>query len=667
MGAECVYGPRGSYWPGPKGAVWSHASPRASAATPTRVTLRCTESPGACAARSRRVDSPLHHPPARNETPMFVIPVLLLALQQPAPAAPPAPALPPLPRSSGDTSVFRRLDLPAPTLLREGSGAPGPKYWQQRADYVIRAALDTGAHAITGRETIRYTNHSPDTLRYVWLQVDQNIYREDSRGAVINPTDARWSARGFEGGYVIDTFAVRHATAQGAGRAIPLVTTVNGTMLRADLDRPLPPGGVTTFDIAYRFQVPAHGSDRMGREQFPEGWLYEIAEWYPRMVVYDDVHGWNTDQYLGQGEFYLEYGDIDFSVTVPRNYIVAGSGTLVNPLEVLTAAERGRLTKALRSDTTVAIVTADEAGKPATRPAGRTPTLTWHFSAKNVRDVAWAAAPNFRWDASGWQGILLQSYYPPEANADWANSDKYVHHTISHYSDKWFHYPYPTAINIAGPVGGMEYPMIVFCGDQAGGRNLFGVTTHELGHQWFPMIVGSNERRYAWMDEGFNTFINIYSERAFYHDTLNEGSAGIANWARFAATGRRSPRCSPPTGFRPGSWAPPGTTSRRSASTSCATRSPIPPASTPRSASTSAAGRTSIPRRRTSSAPWRTAWARISPGSGAPGSTGPTCSISRWTRWARRATPRSSISRTTGRSRGRSPCASPSPTGRLKT
>ncbi len=467
---------------------------------------------------------------------MFVAPLLLAALvQQPTILPPPVPGLPAVAR---DTSPFRRLELPAANLLREGSGRPGPRYWQQRVDYTINVALDTTTHTVAGDETIRYTNNSPDTLTYLWLQVDQNIYRTDSRGSFINPSDARWSARGFEGGDMISSFAaVRPGAAKGATRSVALQTTVNGTMLRADLDRPLAPGASVTLAVAYKFQVPEHGSDRMGRQQFGGRWLYEVAQWYPRMAVYDDVRGWNTEQYLGQGEFYLEYGDIDFAITVPRSYVVAATGNLLNPEAVLTAAERARLAGARRADSTVVIIGKTEAGSATTRPAGTAATLTWRYSAKNVRDVAWAAAPNFVWDASSWDGILLQSFYPPDADADWANSTAYVRHTIRHYSEKWFHYPYPTAINIAGPVGGMEYPMIVFCSSRASGRGLFGVTTHELGHQWFPMVVGSNERLYAWMDEGFNTFINTYSARGFYHDTTGPGASGIDNWARFAARG----------------------------------------------------------------------------------------------------------------------------------
>ena len=346
---------------------------------------------------------------------MFVVALVVAALQQ-------QPALPMLPPQIGDTSPFRRLELPAPTPIRTGSGAPGRQYWQQRADYTIRASLDTGKHTLTGRVNVRYANRSPDTLRYVWVQLDQNIYREDSRGAALNPADARFAGAGFVGGYVIASVEAVRRSPRAAAKTTPLTLTVNGTMGRIDLDRPLPPGGVFEFSIAYSFQVPEHGSDRMGREHFAEGWLYEMAQWYPRMAVYDDVRGWNTEQYLGQGEFYLEYGDFDMEITVPRSFVVVATGTLVNPAEVLTPAQRARLAQALKSDTTIPIVARDEVGQPSTRPAGQSPTLTWHFTAKNVRDVAWAAAPNFIWDASGWDGILIQSVYPPQANPDWRHS-----------------------------------------------------------------------------------------------------------------------------------------------------------------------------------------------------------------------------------------------------
>src|SRR6266571_6434376 len=464
---------------------------------------------------------------------MILLPLVLALAQQPTQPS----QLPPLPAARTDTSPFRRLELSTPSLLREGSGRPGPAYWQQRVDYTIAVSLDTATHTIAGRETIRYTNRSPDSLRYIWLQLDQNLFRDDSRGTLLNPPDARFAARGFRGGFVLDRVeSVRPFGRQTVRRT--LETIENGTLMRVELDRPLAPRGVTSLEIGYSFQVPEHGADRMGREQFPQGWLYEIAQWYPRFAVYDDVRGWNTEQYLGQGEFYLEYGNIDFAITVPRGFIVAGTGRLTNPLEVLTATERERLARALRSDSTVAIIAKSEVGQAATRPAGTGATLTWRFSANNVRDVAWAAAPNFIWDASGWNGILLQSFYPPAADSVWRESTRIVRHSIRHYSEKWFPYPYPTAINVNGPVVGMEYPMIVFCASRRSTRGLFGVTTHELGHQWFPMIVGSNERLYAWMDEGFNTFMNTYSARAFYHDTTGPGGSGIENWAAFAGSGR---------------------------------------------------------------------------------------------------------------------------------
>ena len=466
---------------------------------------------------------------------MIFLSLALAALQQPTS----------LPVAWADTSPFRRLELPTPTLLREGSGRPGPRYWQQRADYTISVALDTATHTIAGRETIRYTNNSPDTLRYLWIQLDQNLFRADSRGNVLNPPDARFAARGFQGGFVLDGVRAVRRTGGPAVRRVSLATTINGTLMRVELDQPLPPGGgIVSLDIGFSFQVPEHGADRMGRERFPEGWLYEIAQWYPRVAVYDDVRGWNTEQYLGQGEFYLEYGDIDFAITVPRGFIVAGTGTLQNPLQVLTPAQRARLARALRSDSTIAIIAKAEIGRPSTRPppAGAGAALTWRFSAKNVRDVAWAAAPNFIWDASGWNGILMQSFYPPVADSVWRESTRMVRHSIQHYSERWFPYPYPTAINVNGPVGGMEYPMIVFCANRRSREGLFGVTTHELGHQWFPMIVGNNERLYAWMDEGFDSFINIYSARAYFPEQAWLRSRGQAEaWAQFAATGLDEP------------------------------------------------------------------------------------------------------------------------------
>ena len=229
-----------------------------------------------------------------------------------------------------------RIDWPGPNQYRDASGSPGPAYWQQRADYTIAATLDTAARAINGTVTVRYTNNSPDTLRWVWMQLDQNLFRDGSKGSAVFAADSRWGARNFAGGYKLGV-----VTADGAAVA----PKVDDTMMRLDLAQPLAPhGGKLVIVVHYSFEVPDHGADRMGRD----GVLYEIAQWYPRMAVYDDVRGWNTDPYIGQGEFYLEYGDIDYAVTVPAGYTVAGSGVLQNPAEVLSLPERQRLAAAAR-------------------------------------------------------------------------------------------------------------------------------------------------------------------------------------------------------------------------------------------------------------------------------------------------------------------------------
>jgi len=476
-----------------------------------------------------------------------MLPALLLAVmfQQPQPLQRHAEPI-------ADSSIFRRLDMPAPNLIRTGSGAPGPDYWQQQADYDIAVTLDPAVHRLTGHQTVTYHNNSPDTLHYVWFQLDQNLFAPESRGSFLEAPDARFAAAGFAGGYTISGVEALRAEARTRRRAaapdrhVPLGTTITGTMMRVDLDEPLAPHAVVRIAMDFAFTVPEHGADRMGRAQYDDRWMYEMAQWQPRLAVYDDVRGWNTERYLGQGEFYLEYGNFDYSITLPREYVVLGTGVLRNRAEVLTPEQVRRLDAAVRSDTTIPIVSLAEAGTPATRPAGTAPTLTWRFRAEHVHDVAWAAAPNYVWDASGWNGILMQSFYPRASAAAWNESTRMVRHSISHYSEKWFPYPWPTAINVAGPVNGMEYPMIVFCGANARDQGLYGVTTHELGHEWFPMIVGSNERLYPWMDEGFNTFINIFSTITYYHQPLQTGARGnAAQWASFARTGYDRPMMTP--------------------------------------------------------------------------------------------------------------------------
>jgi len=289
----------------------------------------------------------------------------------------------------------------------------------------------------------------------------------------------------------------------------PLKYTLYDTTLRLDLPTPLEPGGVFEFKIAWAWLVPEYGFGRMGRV----GTLYEVAAWYPRLMVYDDVNGWNNDPFIGPGEFYLEYGDFSVDLTLPAGYLVAATGTLQNPDEVLTREQRSRLNRARRSETPVAIVTAEEARAAAGRQA--TGTKTWRFKAETVRDFAFAAAPNFRWDASSWDGILIQTFYRPEA-LPWEEANRMSLATIRHFSQQLGRYPYPHATTVEGHIEGMEYPMITFVPSYESREDLFFVLTHEFGHEWFPMLVGSNERIHVWMDEGFNTFADIASIQEYF-------------------------------------------------------------------------------------------------------------------------------------------------------
>ncbi|MEP6690943.1 MAG: M1 family metallopeptidase, partial [Gemmatimonadaceae bacterium] len=411
-----------------------------------------------------------------------------------------------------------RADWPQPNAYRLATGAPGPSYWQQRADYSITATLDTLSKNIVGQVTIKYTNNSPDALPLVWLQLDQNLYRPGSKGSRVFQAESRFGVGGFAGGYDL-----RSVTVNGQQSTVKVDDTVG----RIDLPAPLAPnGGTATIAIDYAFNIPDHGSDRMGRD----GTLYELAQWYPRMAVYDDVKGWNTDPYLGQGEFYLEYGDIDYAVTVPAGYVVAGSGTLENAADVLSAEQRARFERASKSASVVQVIPESEAR--ATPTPG---TKTWRFRARNVRDVAWAGAPDFRWDATSWNGIVCQALYQQKAGAEWTQVAENNQWTLKTYSELLFPYPYPQATSVAGPVAGMEYPMFVMDGymnPQSPG-DVFRTNDHEHGHEWFPMIVGSNERRYAWMDEGFNTYINVFSQERRYGPVPMEWPRGMDNVPSF--------------------------------------------------------------------------------------------------------------------------------------
>ncbi|MES2329767.1 MAG: M1 family metallopeptidase [Bacteroidota bacterium] len=407
---------------------------------------------------------------------------------------------------------------------RAATGEPGPKYWQNRADYQLAAKLNDEANEITGTEVLTYTNNSPLKMSFVWMQLDQNLFKQDSRGSMIVPTGgSRNGGRGqvFDAGYKIKSVKVLSGT---TNVATDVKYLINDTRMQVFLPKELAANGaVLKLKIEYSFISPDYGSDRMGIMKTKNGKIFTIAQWYPRMCVFDDVMGWNTLPYTGPGEFYLEYGDFDISITAQAKDIVVCSGELLNPQEVYTPAQVKRWAEAEKSEKTVVIRGDNEVTDPASRPSGKD-MLTWHFKIKNARDASWAASPAFVIDAakmvlpSGKKSIAI-SAYPVEsdtaANGGWKRSTEFVKKSLEYNSGKWFEYPYPAATAVAGTPGGMEYPGIVFCGARSSGRGLWGVNDHEFGHTWFPMIVGSNERLYGWMDEGFNTFINTLSSTNF--------------------------------------------------------------------------------------------------------------------------------------------------------
>ena len=396
---------------------------------------------------------------------------------------------------------------------RSGSGIPGPSYWQNSVDYKISASLDEEARKISGEVEMIYKNNSPDKLPFLWLQLDQNSFSTKSRGGKTTPVSGgRFGNIGFEGGYQIESVMVD-------GKAANYV--VEDTRMQIRLTQPMAEKvGIAKIKIVYSFKSPANGHDRMGIQETKNGSIFTVAQWFPRMCVYDDIEGWNVLPYLGAGEFYLEYGNFEYSINVPASHIVVGSGELVNPAEVYTADQVKKWALAAQSETTVVIRSAEEVLNPASRPAKD--RLTWKFKCMNARDVAFATSKSFILDASrinlpSGKKSMAVSVYPVESNGQnaWGRSTEYVKASIEYYSNWLYEYTYPVATNVAGIVSGMEYPGIIFCGYRDQTRALMGVTDHEFGHNWFPMIVGSNERKFPWMDEGFNTFINFYSMDAF--------------------------------------------------------------------------------------------------------------------------------------------------------
>lgn len=438
------------------------------------------------------------------------------------------------------------LDTPGETRL--ASGSPGPKYWQQRADYRIAVTIDDAHQRVHGEETITYHNNSPHALTYLWLQLDQNRFRPDSDDMLTRtaPDFAHFpykdmahllTRRDFAGGVTIKSVT------DGSGE--PLSHTINKTMMRVELSEALAPGAQYTLSVAWEHNIidAIAVSARSGYEFFKDdgNYIYEIAQWYPRMAAYTDYQGWQNKQFLGRGEFTLELGDFDVAITVPSDHIVAATGVLQNPNEVLNEIQLERYRKVQTSGELGFIVTPKEA--LANQAGAASGERTWRFRAENVRDFAFASSRKFIWDAkmaaSGSREVLTMSFYPNEAEPLWSQySTAAIAHTIDVYSRYTFEYPYPVSISVNGPVGGMEYPMITFNkprpygdgtywderqkdGDKTWERSKYGlisVIIHEVGHNYFPMIVNSDERQWTWMDEGLNTFLQFITEQAWQEE-----------------------------------------------------------------------------------------------------------------------------------------------------
>lgn len=439
-----------------------------------------------------------------------------------------------------DDDKFAQLGtlLPTPNTTRTGSGAPGHEYWQQRVDYDIDVTLDDENQRILGSETITYHNQSPDTLRYLWVEINPNIFAPTSH-AVTSATAPNMEA--MQRKDLLDQLARREfhgdATVSNVvdGNGTPLHTQASSTQLRVDLPTPLKSGESFVFSLDWEYTINDHDrfGGRTGWEFFEEdgNYLYELAHWFPRMCAYTDYMGWQNKRFLGRGEFTLEFGDYDVAITAPSDHVVTATGELQNPGEVLTETQRQRLTEAEDAELPIFIITPQEA--EANESASSNGTKTWRFSAKNVRDFAWASSAKFIWDAVQYDQadgdpVWCMSFYPNEAEPLWSRySTHAIIHTIDIYGRHCFPYPYPVAISVNGPVGGMEYPMLCFNGPRPEPDGtytprtkygLISVIIHEVGHNWFPMIVNSDERQWTWMDEGLNTYVQFIAEQEWEED-----------------------------------------------------------------------------------------------------------------------------------------------------
>lgn len=400
--------------------------------------------------------------------------------------------------------------------FRAASGVPGVNYFQNESDYKIDVELDPETHQITASMTMTYINNSPYDLDFIWMYVEQNRFTEDSRGTLTTPIDGNRYNGDTDKGMTIKNLVAKTQNSSSSKHK------VTDTRMKVYFDKPIKAnGGEAKVKMDFDYIVPVDGMDRMGRLETKNGWIYAMAQWFPQVAVFDDVVGWNTEPYLGAGEFYFDYGDFEVNVTAPFDQIVVSSGELLNPEEVLSRKVQRRLKRAQRSNKTVYLIKPDEILDQSLK-AKQSGTLTWKFKIDNARDFAFSSSRAFIWDAaklnlSKDRKAIAQSAYPKESDGQdaWSRSTEYSKASVEYYSDRWYEYPYDVAVNVAADIGGMEYPALNFCSFDRKGESLWGVTDHEFGHNWFPMIVGSNERRFAWMDEGFNTFLNYYSTKEF--------------------------------------------------------------------------------------------------------------------------------------------------------
>jgi hypothetical protein len=443
--------------------------------------------------------------------------------------------------------------LPTPNTYRTASGAPGIDYWQQRADYKIDVTIDDETQMLYGEEEITYYNNSPDVLRYLWVQLDQNMRANNSNTPLVTPSKMSNSYSGKRLQSLTNSYTNSKGEKYNGGYEISYVRDLEGknlnysvvsTMMRIDLEKPMSTGDSYTFKIKWSFEI----NDRMkiggrgGYEYFPKdkNYSYTIAQWFPRMAVYDDKEGWQNKQFLGRGEFALAFGDYELNITVPADFIVAATGDLQNPEEVLTKKELERYERAKKTfDKPVIITTQDEAIKKENNPV-KNKTKTWIYKSEMVRDVAFAASRKYIWDAMAVQldnyTPLAMSYYSKEGNPLWEKeSTVAVANTLKTYSKHTIEYPYPVAISVHAASIGMEYPMICFnfgrpnedgSYSDATKWRMISVIIHEVGHFFIPMIINSDERQWTWMDEGLNTFVQSLTQREYYSDgPLRRGTA----------------------------------------------------------------------------------------------------------------------------------------------